>query len=311
MITTEIYKGQGLGNQLWSIAACQAIARRCDTNFSILGRERFKGSAFLAPDFGVSLEGARHRGPCADLPYGISHYFKERSELLTQSGRDVTRFDTRVAHIQKNTKIDGYFQSELYLLGLRASLTKQFRSRFFSPLDDDICVVNFRGGEYRDLNDVLLPPSYYHSAMEHMQLVRGPLRFMVVTDDRSLARKYFGDIPIVSHRRVPYIRRIAKTPTSKRIGQDFSLVQAAKNLIISNSSFSWWAAWTNPQNPVVIAPKYWALHNTSNGFWSQGDSLTSGWQWLDRDGIVWSYEQCQRERESIEPQYHSEVSEAT
>ena len=30
-----------------------------------------------------------------------------------------------------------------------------------------------------------------------------------------------------------------------------------KDFIIPNSSFAWWAAWMNDDNPVVITPKKW------------------------------------------------------
>jgi hypothetical protein len=43
---------------------------------------------------------------------------------------------------------------------------------------------------------------------------------------------------------------------------DFQFLNNAAACIISNSTFSWWGAYLNPNNPRVIAPRYWVgFHN--------------------------------------------------
>jgi hypothetical protein len=81
----------------------------------------------------------------------------------------------------------------------------------------------------------------------------------------------------------------------KNIARDFIALQNSRYLLIPNSSFSWWAAWTNPVSEFVIAPKYWARHNISDGFWSTGDILTMGWNWLNREGGLDTYQSCLEE----------------
>ena len=57
MIITELYNGQGLGNQLWCYAVTRVIAQKNGYDFGIMSRNKFKGSDFLELDFGKEVVG--------------------------------------------------------------------------------------------------------------------------------------------------------------------------------------------------------------------------------------------------------------
>ena len=70
--------------------------------------------------------------------------------------------------------------------------------------------------------------------------------FLVFSDDTDWCNEKFKDNP-----------RVQVMPKGDEI-EDFNLLASCKHQIIANSSYSWWAAWLNP-NPtkIVIAPKQW------------------------------------------------------
>jgi hypothetical protein len=148
----------------------------------------------------------------------------------------------------------------------------------------DGCVINFRGGEYKGISNVFLGPNYYKNAIEHMLSINANMNFLVVTDDAEMAREYFPNYKIISSGGVKIIAgRIYISPPSKMIGRDFAILQNARYLILSNSSFSWWGAWTNQIAEVVIAPKYWAAYNVSKSFWSTAEIAEPTWIWKGRE----------------------------
>src|SRR3990167_9545603 len=74
--------------------------------------------------------------------------------------------------------------------------------------------------------------------------------FLVFSDDPEWAKEKFKDNP-----------RVQVMDKGDEVS-DFNLLASCKHQIIANSSFSWWAAFLNP-NPSkkVIAPKQWYADN--------------------------------------------------
>ena len=45
----------------------------------------------------------------------------------------------------------------------------------------------------------------------------------------------------------------------------------------------------------IIAPKYWARHNVSNGYWCTGQNIYTDWHYQDRSGKLFTSEECKVE----------------
>jgi hypothetical protein len=280
MIISEFYKGQGFGNQLWVYAAIRSLAEKLNIDYSLLSSSRFKGSAFLDLPFGSMGGITSAKIPHERFPGDTKYYLQEELCREAKFNFDISGPDRRLLNLESNTFIDGNLQSLTYIREYREKIQNWFHVEGESF---DGCVINFRGGEYKGISNVFLPKKYYLAAIEMMKETNPQMKFLVVTDDEKKAREYFPEYPIVSSGGVKiYFHRIYVSPHSSLIGRDFRILQNAKYLILSNSSFSWWGAWSSQTVKRVIAPKFWAAHNVSNGFWSTGDIAEESWEWIER-----------------------------
>lgn len=287
MIVTEFYKGQGLGNQLWCYVVTRCIALSKGLDYGIMHPEKFLGSDFMNLDFGRKVIGGRGPagGPPEILPEGILHYYKERDLYYQRYKCDVSDYDPELLQISDNTKIDGTFQCERYIQTYKNEIRQWLKIHEHSDSmdfsDENICILNIRGGEYIGNKDLLLPKKYWEDAIQNMILINKNLQFIIITDDVRYAKKLLPQYP-------SYHFSIAK---------DYSIIKNAYYLILSNSSFAFFPAWLNEKVKYLIAPKFWARHNISDGFWSCSFNIYSDWNWQDRDGKLFSFQQCNLELE--------------
>ncbi len=282
MIITEIYNGQGLGNQLWCYVVTRVIAKDKGYDFGIMHPEKFKCLDFIDLNFGEKVTGGNgpEGGPPDTLPDGIKYYYREKEILHLKTEADIRTYDKNLVNIEDDTKIDGYMQDENYIIHRKNEIRNWLKVKDgFENLKyskEDICIINFRGGEYVSHRDIFLPQKYWDNAIKNIKKINPKMEFIVVTDDVLAARKFFPKFEI-SH---------------DSIGSDYSIINNAYYLILSNSSFAFFPAWLNEKVKKVIAPKYWARHNISNGYWCLGYNIVKDWHYIDRSGEVFNYDQC-------------------
>jgi len=282
MICTEFYEGQGLGNQLACYITTRVIALDKGYDFAIKSPERFKGSAFLDLFFGEKLVGGKNNGGewPQKLPDGIRNYYLERKITHPETSADISLYDKNLADILDSTKIDGIMQDQKYFAHrkeeIRTWLEIKKEHDCYDYSDPNTCIINFRGGEYTRHKDLFLEKSYWENAVRNMLEINKALRFVVITDDVRSAKKFFPDYDVFHF----------------SIAKDYSIIKNAYYLILSNSSFAFFPAWLNTHLKFCIAPKYWARHNVSDGYWSTGQNLTEGWIYQDRSGKLFNYDAC-------------------
>jgi hypothetical protein len=279
---------------MWQYAVCRTIAEKLGYEWGINpspSHDYFNGQSqmtFMNVDFGKTVE-------------GIIHEYHEPWKTITHVDEvNVTTLNKSLYRIQDNTILlgdkgakGGIYQSEDYIIDRKEDIKKWFEikkeskdyydsllSEMGISLDENLCVINFRGGEYRSIPNVLLRKEYWKDAINNMLKINPNMKFLLITDDVPCAN-IFMPFPIKA--------------IHVDVGFDFYVVNQAKWLIISNSTFGWWAAWLNITANKIIAPKYWARHNVSDGYWATGDAYTRSFTYMDREGNLFDYDTCKNE----------------
>lgn len=287
MIGTEFFYGQGLGNQLFCYVVSRCIALDRHAEFGTVGQEFFgdrrynqKGPYFMELDLGRSV--------CRE---DFQRTYEEKSSRLflntcehdCLNGCDVRLYDPEMAAAEDGTLLLGVMQAEDYFSRHREEIRQwlkvkpEFDSYRFSQ--DDLCVINMRGGEYVGLKELYLGREYWLKAMEYMRALNPDMRFVVITEDVKAAKTILPEVEAYHF----------------DLAGDYTAVKNARYLILSNSSFAFFPAFTSETVKRIIAPKYWARYNVSDGYWSTGQNIYSGWEYLGRDGMLYSADECRRE----------------
>ena len=158
------------------------------------------------------------------------------------------------SNVKKDTIVNGYWQSEKYFIDNEKLVEHFFQKKTeiyinetkHIKFDENLCIIHMRVGDYRcPAHNWILPKDFYIKAMHKMSTFNKNIKFKIVTDTIEYAKEHFPDIDVVS--------------SSSQA--DFHRIMQAKYKIISNSSFSWWAAWLGHDTcNITIAPEYWHNH---------------------------------------------------
>lgn len=156
------------------------------------------------------------------------------------------------------TRLRGYFQS---WRTVQSAVDRGYprRPNLRTPSDwldetteraerDKPLVVHVRRGDYAQVPEFgLLGPGYYEPSIQRLLSggVTGPL--WLFSDDLDAAAEALGRF---ADRAVP-----VASPDGP-VTEMLAMSHAGAH-VIGNSTFSWWGAWMNPQEPPVVAPEPW------------------------------------------------------
>lgn len=278
----------GLGNQLFQLAAGQALATRLGTGLSA-DLSWFAGSggsrrSYQLPALGLAPPPAT----AADLaPFALTWW--QRLRRRTHPGT-VLRPRSPAQGLQSflscrgpGVYLEGYWQGERFFapvadqldraLSARQPASPAALKRLATLARPDCVALHVRRTDYvtgRDPARTLgaLEPAYYRRALEH-HAAQAPVGLAVVfSDDPAWCEQHLQlGVPTEF---VP----LAATPAATV--DDFLCLTRATRLIIANSTFSWWAGWLAGRrgNPVV-APARWYRDPRYAG-WNEALSV-AGW----------------------------------
>lgn len=154
----------------------------------------------------------------------------------------------------KNSFIDGFFQSEMYFTDCRELIISYFESDLeiknyikfkYSSILENATSLHVRRGDYLNFSNMHKIQNYKYFQKAISILRDTTSKFLIHSDDIEWCKSVFiGDEFVFIENEKDYI--------------ELHIMSMCKNNIISNSSFSWWGAWlNNNSDKIVVAPSNW------------------------------------------------------
>lgn len=271
----------GLGNQMFQYACGYAIAKKNNTELVL--DTRFYTDEYLKrnPHFSKQLPNI------LKFPLEYASVINEDNELkiigilqnrtISRIIRIPARFnikvdkgllyckETRLSFLEyvsdmqcKNIYLDGYWQCEQYFQEYKKEIQNQYTRKSekvfqvaseLGVLQENAVAIHVRLGDYYSGKkkfarcNSIINPEYYIKAIKDMSIkIKNP-KLYVFSNDISKARMLLKEYDCVF---VNEKRELSDL-------DEFEVMSLCTNHIISNSTFSWWAAWLS-QGGCKIAP---------------------------------------------------------
>ncbi|MBQ8946513.1 MAG: glycosyl transferase [Lachnospiraceae bacterium] len=287
MIGTRLTKGQGLGNQLFCYITTRCIAEDKGYDFAILGADTLANN--MHSDCGLYFMDLDPGVPAAESDFTSEYHEREDRLYVGNSVHDVehgvyvTGRDDKMADPVDNTLLLGNMQDESYFISHKSQIREWLKVKpeydCMDYCDDDLCIIHMRCTDYMNCPELLLSRRYWKQGIRHMRTINPDMRFMIITNDVKAASRFLPGIPAYNF----------------DLAKDYSIIKNAKYLLLANSSFTFFPAFTSERNEYILAPKFWARHNVSDGYWASEQNIYTGFHYMDRRGRVFTPEECREE----------------
>ena len=235
-----------LGNQMFEYAVARSVAEKNGYNFYI-PPDLWLGDGLFTCDMGVK-DGE------------TTNWFHDKENQP---------FQPDIFNVPDFTNLIGFFQSEKYFnrddvkKWFSYSITEKACDFVHEYPTNEYCYINVRGTDQAEYPHLVLPDSYYLQSISIMENFNPNLKFLVITDDIPLSKKYFPYFPVFSNDR----------------DTDFCILGLGRFVISAISTFCWWACYLNDRN-IVVAPRGWFASQLSDDLWQPQDIRTHKFIWI-------------------------------
>jgi len=229
----------GLGNQMFQISAAYSLSKEINSNAV------FDFNQCSTPGQGNTSQ-----------KY-VNNFFKKipnfQLNLNSFKIHHEPKFSYDKLPLLDNMCIFGYFQSKKYFENYEDEIKNLFhfeetiKNEVHSFIDKikggkKLTAIHVRRGDYLRLPDFHSPCNinYYQSAIDKI----GDGNFVFVSDDINWCKENFNKENIIF------------SDFNSEI-HDLFLMTQCDNIVMSNSSFSWWGTYMNNKKNIVIAPSVW------------------------------------------------------
>lgn len=261
-----------LGNNMFQWAVAYAVSR--ETNIPLYNSDWHGASNDHTPS-GNGLE-FFNLPPRTESICTKQHCFRD-SSCAEQT------FNPDIFNVQPDTVIEGYFQTDKYFIKYRDDIIKHFTFKdkaidekvleFFKTLNKAVIIsAHSREGDYNCGDGFpIVKQEYFLKAVNKIldlnNITKDDVCIVLVSDNKKsdkmdlLIREGFD------------VHRSPFNVEEKLY--DLSIMKNANHCITAASSFSWWGAWLNINNPTIISPMYWFNYHKNRQEWSPRDIAMS------------------------------------
>ena len=279
----------GLGNQLFQYATGRRLAHKNNAVFMIdtsyFKRDLTYKRKYLLDKFMIDEKRFKLFERLGLFEKHVRFILKKISKKLPFEKRfyieeEKLGFDFRLLNkkVNKILFLDGYWQSENYFKDIEDLIKMEFQLKIIpeDPYNQQIMkkinncnsvCIHIRFFDKSGVVDSALK-NYYLNAIKYIKnQVSDPYYFI------------FSDVPERAFDYLPFIKGkmevVYNNKGEENSYKDLWLMSQCQHFIISNSTFSWWAAWlAKNKNKIVIAPK---IKREGVGAWGFDGLIPKEW----------------------------------
>ncbi len=202
----------------------------------------------------------------------VRKFFPVRKTEFVQKREDIFIYQPEVFAKVSNCYFEGNWESERYFLESREEVQRAFshgvpnklNASFIEEMErGDSVAIHVRRGDY------LATPKW--SGICTLDYYKKGIETILADGKKHVFYVFSNDIPWCEDNLKPLLENHRMVIVSENKGKDscwdMFLMTHCKDLIIANSSFSWWGAFLNKRGGRVIAPSKWLNEDRKVEVW--------------------------------------------